>query len=113
MRNTLIAGAAALAALASAATVQAQAADPHAGHAMPAAAAAAAKPSTATPIVDLMANPASKAVVDKALPELAAHPSYEMFKAMSLKDLAPMSEGVITEEVLTKIEAELAKLPAA
>lgn len=60
-----------------------------------------------TPIQDLMANPASKAIVDKHLPPLGTHEAYETFKGMSLKQLQPLSQGAITDEVLTAIQADL------
>ncbi len=63
-----------------------------------------------TPIESLMANPAAKAVVTSHLPGIDQHPAYGQFKAMSLVDLQPWSQGMITEEVLEKITADLAKL---
>lgn len=68
----------------------------------------AAKFTLATPIEQIVADPAAKAVLDEVLPGLSTHPSYDMFKAISLKDLAPYSEGKITPELLTKAEAALA-----
>ena len=61
-----------------------------------------------TPIEQILANPAGKAVLDTEFPGLAAHPAYEQFKAMSLKQLQPYSNGVITDEKLTKATADLA-----
>ncbi len=66
------------------------------------------KPGLDTPIETLMADPKTKAVIDADLPKLAAHPSYEMFKAMSLHKLVPMSNGALTEDVLKKVAADLA-----
>lgn len=74
----------------------------------PVAPAVAATPGLDTPVEQLMANPKSKAVVDANIPQLAAHPSYEMFKGMSLNQLAPMSNGQITDELLKKVGADLA-----
>jgi len=71
-------------------------------------AAAAAKFGLDTPIEQLVANEKAKAVLDADMPGLASHPQYEMFKAMSLKQLQPMSGGSITDEVLKKVETDLA-----
>ncbi len=78
----------------------------------PAPAASAAAPATSnltidTPIETLLADPVGKAVLDKTLPDLDKHPSYEMFKSMSVKDLQPLSSGQITEEEVAKVEADL------
>ena len=62
------------------------------------------------PIQMLMANDAAKAVVLATLPGMDEHPSYEQFKGMSLKELQPWSQGMITDEALTEIAAGLAKL---
>ena len=61
-----------------------------------------------TPIEQLVANPGTKAVLDADFPEVATHPAYEQFKAMSLKQLAPYSNGIITDEKLAKASADLA-----
>lgn len=82
--------------------------------AAPAASAPAAPFSIKTPIETLAADPGAKAVLTRDLPNLFAHPMYESFKAMSLEDLAPYSNGAITPEMLTKVNADLAQVtPAA
>lgn len=65
-----------------------------------------------TPIETLMADARAKAVVTLHFggADLTSHPAYEQFKSLSLKALAPFSQGLITEEMLTKIEADLAAL---
>jgi hypothetical protein len=63
-----------------------------------------------TSIEALAADPRAKAVLDKELPELLAHPAYDQFKVMTLSQLAPMSQGSITEEKLAAIQAEFAKI---
>jgi hypothetical protein len=60
-----------------------------------------------TPIEALVADARAKAVLDKHLPGIDQHPAYEQFKALSLKALAPYSQGLITDEMLAKIEADL------
>lgn len=60
-----------------------------------------------TPIEALVADARAKAVLDKHLPGIDQHPAFEDFKALSLKTLAPFSQGMITEELLAKIDSDL------
>lgn len=70
-----------------------------------------AKFSADTPIADLFANEAAKAVlVADGLGDVEKHPAYEQFKAMSFRAVAPYSEGKITDELLAKLDADLAKV---
>ena len=69
---------------------------------------AAAKFTTDTPIQDLVANPAAKAVLDKVFPGLTTHPSYDTFKGLSLKALAPYSQGKIDDAKLAEAQKALA-----
>lgn len=78
--------------------------------AAPAAAAASGAFSVDTSIEALAADPRSKAVLDKELPQLLSHPAYEQFKTMTLAQLAPMSQGSITDQKLAAVQAELAKI---
>lgn len=100
-----------LAAIAVSAPALAQ--DPHAGHGGHSATASAATPAPAarftldTPLGELMANPAAKAVVDGVLPGMEQHPSYEMAKSFGLRQIAGYANGAITEEHLAKIETGL------
>jgi hypothetical protein len=64
-----------------------------------------------TPIEQIVANPAGKAVLDKDLPGLTTHPAYDQFKSMSLKEVEPMSQGALTDDMLAKTGADLAALP--
>lgn len=82
----------------------------HAGHDMSAKPAAASRLNLDTPIEAIVADPAGKAALETGLPGITSHPSYDMFKAMSLKQLQPMAEGQITAEALAKVEAELVKI---
>ena len=90
------------------------AAQDHSAHAAPAPAAApaatAVKFSLDTPIEALMADPKAKAAVEAGAPGMATHESYDMFKAMSLNQLAPMAPDKLTPEVLAKIGAGLAAI---
>ncbi|MDP5103954.1 MAG: hypothetical protein NWP98_08515 [Erythrobacter sp.] len=63
-----------------------------------------------TPIEALMADARAKAVVLASLPGIDQHPAYDQFKAISLKAVAPFSQGLITEDVLAKIAADLAAI---
>jgi hypothetical protein len=65
-----------------------------------------------TPIETLMADERAKAVVTANFNgmDITQHPAYEQFKSLSLKALMPFSQGLITEEMLTKIAAELAAI---
>jgi len=70
----------------------------------------AAKLTLDTPIETLVADPKGKAVLDADIPGLSTHEHYEMFKAMNLRAIQPMSNGKITEEMLKKVEADLAAI---
>lgn len=77
----------------------------------PAAAAVAYKSDT-TPIGVLLDDPAAKAVLEKIVPPLVANPQIEMARPMTLKMVQQFSGGLLTDELLGQIDAELAKLPA-
>lgn len=74
----------------------------------PAAATVAVKYTVDTPLETIVADPAGKAVIDSNMPGLTTHAMFDQFKSMSLKQLAPMSGGRITEEALTKVAPVLA-----
>ncbi len=65
-----------------------------------------------TSIEAICATPAGKAVLDRDLPGLTTRPEFPMFKAMTLKQIEPMSKGHITDAVLAKVQADLAALSA-
>ena len=72
----------------------------------------ATKPSVKTSTInDLLANPATKAVVDKDLPGLTADPRLEQAMSMTLTDIEPYSEGKITDAVLAKVQSDFDALP--
>jgi hypothetical protein len=60
-----------------------------------------------SPIEEIAATAAGKATLDKNVPGLLAHAAYEQFKGMSLRALAPMSGGIITDEKIAAVEADL------
>ncbi|MGK6354049.1 hypothetical protein ACMGDH_02340 [Sphingomonas sp. DT-207] len=81
----------------------------------PAPATATATPATAkfnldTPIEALVADPRAKAVLDADLPGTTTHPAYESFKSMSLRAVQPFSDGKLTDEMLKKVEVDLAAI---
>ena len=79
--------------------------------AAPAAApAVAAKFNLDTPIETMAADEKAKAVLMADLPDLLPHPSYEQFKGMSLRQVQPYSQGALTDELLAKVEADLAAI---
>lgn len=73
----------------------------------PAAAPAAPKFSLDTPIEALVADPKAKAVIEADLPGLSTHPAFDQFKAMSLRQLQPMSNGALSDELLKKVGDDL------
>lgn len=106
----IVPAAAALAFLAPGAFAQTAPAAASAPAASPAAPAAAAKFSLDTPIEALVADAKAKAVLDADLPGVTTHPSYDMFKGMSLRAVQPMSDGKLTDEMLKKVETDLAAI---
>lgn len=69
-----------------------------------------AKFSLDTPLGDLAASPAAKAVLDKHLPGLTTLDSFESFKSASLNQVAPFSNGKLTPELLARVSADLAAI---
>ncbi|MEM7702432.1 MAG: hypothetical protein AAF251_10890 [Pseudomonadota bacterium] len=61
-------------------------------------------------IEELMSNKASAAVLEKHLPGIGSHMMYDFFKGMTLKELAPQSSGLVTDETIAKIAADLKAL---
>lgn len=71
----------------------------------------AAKFNLDTPIEELVADEKAKAVLTAGIGiDLSEHPAYEQFKGMSLRQVQPFSEGKITDEMLKKIETDLAAI---
>lgn len=63
-----------------------------------------------TPIETIAADAKAKAALDAAFPGMTAHPMYEQFKTMSVKQLQPMASDQITDAGIAKLTAELAAL---
>ncbi len=78
--------------------------------AAPAAPAAAARFTLDTPIETLAADQAARAVLDADLPRLLTHPAYNQFKGLSLTQLAPFSQGLLTESLLATVGQHLAAI---
>ena len=77
------------------------------------AAAHSAAPTIEAPIKDLLAQEGTAAVLEKHLPGLSKHPMLEQFQDMTLGQVAPLSGGAVTPEVIEAIDADLKALPAA
>lgn len=71
-------------------------------------AAAASRLNLDTPVETIVADPAGKAALDAAIPELIGHPSYEMFKGMSLNQLQSYAADQLSAEVMAKVGTALA-----
>ena len=86
----------------------AQTATPAPAPAAPAATAPASRLSLDTPVETIMADAKGKAVLDAAIPQLAGHPSYEMFKGMSLNQLQGYAPDQLSADTLAKVATGLA-----
>lgn len=63
-----------------------------------------------TTIGTLLDNPATKSVLDKHVPQLTADPQFAMTRSMTLKQIQSYAGDVLSDEVLAKIDADLAKV---
>ncbi|MDK2760101.1 MAG: hypothetical protein KYX64_01930 [Sphingopyxis sp.] len=68
--------------------------------------------STKTPIEDIAANPAARAVIDAEMPGFTTHPMYEQFKTMSLEALDAMFPGAVPRERIDAVDKALRAIPA-
>jgi hypothetical protein len=59
---------------------------------------------------DLLDNETTKAILEKHMPGISTHPQIGMGKGFALSMVAKFSGGLITEEILEKVNAELASL---
>jgi hypothetical protein len=90
-------------------TAPAAAADPAS---LPGAAQAAKFKTGETTVGDILDNPAATAVVKKHLPELVANEQINMARGMTLKAIQQYSADTVTDQKLTQIDADFAKLGA-
>jgi hypothetical protein len=77
--------------------------------------AVAPKPSTSAldvPIVDIAASLSGRAILDKDFPGLRTNSMYGFAKAMTLNQIAGMSHGRITSDMLAQARSDLAALPS-
>ena len=65
-----------------------------------------------TDIGTLLDNSDTKAVLDKHLPGFAGNPQIDMARSMTLKQIQGFSPDSVTDGLLAKIDADLAKLSA-
>jgi hypothetical protein len=73
----------------------------------PTALSSAAELNIGMPVEQIAASPAGRAILNKDLPALLPHPAYEQVKNLTLREIQPMSGGVITDDVIAKIDADL------
>jgi len=59
---------------------------------------------------DLLDNEATKAVLEKHMPGISTHPQIGMGKGFALSMVAKFSGGLITDEMLQKVNADLTAL---
>jgi hypothetical protein len=76
--------------------------------ATPAAPAAATRLSLDTPIETVVADAEGKKVLDADLPGLTTNDKYDMFKSMSLNQVAGFAPDKLTPERLAKVSTDLA-----
>ena len=65
-----------------------------------------------TPLGDLLANPDTKAVLEKHMPGISTSPEIEPVKGLSLKAIQPFAPDRLPDALLAAIDADLAKVPA-
>ena len=59
---------------------------------------------------DLLENEAAKAVLEKHMPGISTHPQIGMGRGFALSMVAKFSGGMITDEMLTKVDVDLKAL---
>jgi len=70
-----------------------------------------AKLSSESEVGELLDNPAAKAVLIKHIPAIAQDDQIEMARSMSLRSLQQYAPDDLTDQMLAKIDADLAQLP--
>lgn len=65
---------------------------------------------SATPIAVLLADPDARAILEEQLPAIARSDRLELFGEATLKSIQGYSRGTITDEVLARVDLELAAL---
>ena len=59
---------------------------------------------------DLLDNEASKAILEKHMPGVSTHPQIGMGKGFALSMVAKFSGGLITDDMLANVDADLKAL---
>ena len=59
---------------------------------------------------DILANAKGKAALEKHMPGISKHPQLAMAKGMSLKAIAAMARGQISQAALDALNADLKKI---
>lgn len=65
-----------------------------------------------TDIGTLLDNPAACAILDKYMPGFSKRDQIDQSRPFTLRGIQQYSPDMITDDALTKIDADLAKLPA-
>jgi len=66
--------------------------------------------SAASKLSEVSADPKGMEVLEKYIPGCSKDPRFKLMKGLTLKQLQPMSQGMVTPEMLNKIDAELKAL---
>ena len=69
-----------------------------------------ANPTIDSPIKDLLADPDTAAILEKHLPGIGSHPALPQFEDMTLAEVAPYSEGEVTDAIIAAIDADIKAL---
>lgn len=67
---------------------------------------------TDTDIGTLLDDPATRAILDKHIPEFTANEQVDMARPMTLRAIKEFAPDMLTDAKLAAIDAELAALPA-
>ena len=59
---------------------------------------------------DILSDEKGKAVLEKHMPGIASHPQLAMAKGMTLKQIAGMSQGQISQATIDAINTDLAAI---
>lgn len=63
-----------------------------------------------TPIEELIANRRAKRVLDREMPGLSGDKNLDKFRKLSLRQLAPLSGGRVTPDLLARVDSDLAAI---
>jgi hypothetical protein len=66
-----------------------------------------------TPLGELLANPATQAVLEKHIPGISKNTEVEPVKGLPLKEIQQYAPDRLPDTLLAAIDADLAKVPAA